>query len=408
MNTRKLLVLDTAFSYEAVIERNLTESILCRDLDGFFSKVFSVHPFATLVTSDRWGRKYGSPDCYYLSERHTLIEGKFQRFPILSYFRPLNFALAQLDIYLYLLRLIREEGISFIRAGDALYLGVFGYFLSLLSGAKLVVRVGSNNEKIREVTGGCVMPRLFYSPRLERAVERFVLTRADLVVAANGDNLQFAINSGAAVEKSTIFRYGNLLDKRHFIEPSARASASDEFLHSRFILCIARLESVKRVGDVIRVLAELVKRGHDVRGLLVGDGSERVQLELLATSLSVMDRVIFCGNRDQEWLSRIIPMAALVVSPHTGRALCEVALGGAPIVAYDIDWQSEIVETGETGELVPFGDVMALVDAAERLLLDREYSRSLGLKARDRALRMMDRDRLDDHERLEYAKLFIR
>ena len=37
----------------------------------------------------------------------------------------------------------------------------------------------------------------------------------------------------------------------------------------------------------------------------------------------------------------------------TGRALAEAALGGVPIVAYDIDWHSEAVETGVTGELVP-------------------------------------------------------
>ncbi len=408
MNTRKLLVLDTAFAYEAIIERDLTDSILCRDLDGFFSKVFSVHPFATLVTSVRWGQKYGPPNRYDLSERHTVIEGKFQRYSILSHVRSLNFILAQLDIFFYLLKLVREEGISIIRVGDPLYLGVFGYFLSLISGAKLVVRVGSNNQKIREVTGRCIMPRLFFFPQLERAVERFVLTRADLVAAANRDNLQFAIHSGASVERSTIFRYGNLLDRRHFTEPSTRASASEKFLQNPFVLCIARLERVKKVDDMIRVIAELVKRGHDVRGVLVGDGGERVQLELLSTSLSLKDRIIFCGNRDQEWLARVIPMAALVVSPHTGRALCEAALGGAPIAAYDVDWQSEIVETAETGELVPFGDVMALADASERLLLNREYSRSLGFRARARALRMMDRDRLNDHERIEYGKLLRR
>ena len=52
--SRKLLVIDTSFSLEAIKERGLEYSVRCRDLDGFFRHVWSVHPFSSLVTSDAW------------------------------------------------------------------------------------------------------------------------------------------------------------------------------------------------------------------------------------------------------------------------------------------------------------------------------------------------------------------
>jgi glycosyltransferase involved in cell wall biosynthesis len=406
-STPKLLVLDTAFSYEAIVQRMLFDSILCRDLDGFFTKVFSVHPFSSLVTSSEWGRSYGPPDLFVLSNSHIIIEGKFQRYKFLRSFTILNFVIAQVEVFIYLFRLIRTEKIAIIRAGDPLYLGVLGFLLCRFTNAKLVVRVGSNNDMMREITHQCVMPKLFKYPYIERLVERFILKRANLVAAANRDNLDFSIRRGAKKEQATIFRYGNLIDKRHFTDPLSRSPILDTYLRGLFALCIARHEKVKKVGDIILALAEIRQCGHDIRAVLVGDGSERGELERLASKLGVRDFIEFCGNRDQEWLSRVIPMAAVVISPHTGRALGEAALGAAPIVAYDVDWQSEIIESGQTGELVPFGDIKALAEATIKLIVNRSYARFLGTRVRERALSMLDREALNSHERTEYGKLLV-
>ena len=125
----------------------------------------------------------------------------------------------------------------------------------------------------------------------------------------------------------------------------------------------------------------------------------------LAKSLGVFEDIIFCGNKDQEWIANIIPEATVVLSPHTGRALTEVALGGAPIVAYDIDWQSEIIESGFTGELIGFGDSQAFANATIKLLNNRVYARELGSNVREKVLKMMDPFTLNEHERDQYNKL---
>jgi glycosyltransferase involved in cell wall biosynthesis len=410
---RRLLVLDSAYALEAIRDRRLERSVTCRDLDGFFDHVWSVHPFATLVTSERWSPREGAAREHRLAERHTVIEGCVGRWRALRFFPPLNFVAAQLALIVQLVALIRRERIDVIRAGDPLYLGLLGLILSRLCGVPLLVRVGGNHDKVFEITGRPMMPRLFHSRRVEKRLERLVLSRADLVAGANEDNLAFARSNGASADRSTLFRYGNLIDPRHFVAPASRPEGESLLLEigvgpGRFLLYVGRLEPVKQPDHVLRVLAELRRRGHQLDAVLVGDGSMWAQLRALSRELGVEDRVHLCGVRNQEWLSRVAPLAALAISPHTGRALAEVGLAAVPIVAYDVDWQGEVIKPGATGELVEHGDWMAMAAAADALLRDPVRAQRLGRALREMMRAMMDPAALDRHERASYAAMIDR
>lgn len=409
--SRRLLVLDTSYSLEAIRLKQLEASVFCRDLSGYFSRVWSVHPFATLVTSDAWSPRYGEPETTILSERHTFIEGKVGRFKALAEWHVLNFVLAQIQLLSRLVRLARSERISAVRAGDPLVLGLYGWAISRICGIPFVVRVGGNNEKVRRDTGRPLMPRLLRYAAVERAIERFVLGRAHLVAAANEDNLQYALSMGARVDRSTVFRYGNLIHPIHFTAPADRRHP-DELLASlgmaspRYALYIGRLERVKMPDHVVRALALIVADGCDMSLILVGAGSMQSELAHLAESLGVSGRVLFAGERDQQTLAALIPHAQVVLSPHTGRALTEAALGAAPVVAYDIDWQGELIRSGVTGALVPNGDVHAMARAALEFLSHPDQARQQGSRLREATLVMMDPSRLEEHERSHYEHLF--
>lgn len=405
----KLLVIETDYTLEGIRNRQIEQSVLCRDLDGFFSHVWSVHPFATLVTSEGWAPRYGPPTVHEIAARHTFIEGKVGRFAWLRGIFLLNFVVGQVDLFFRLRRLIRRENIRVIRASSPLYVGLFGLALARTTNIPLVIRVGSNHDKFFETTGQPVQPRLMRSRRFEKIVERFVFRRADLVAGANQDNLEFALANGARPDRSTLFRYGNLVDRRHFTEPAER-KASDVLKAlgvepGKFLLYVGRLEPIKQPEDVIATLAHVRRDGFDVKAVLAGDGSLRDKLLELARNLGVGDSVILPGDVDQGRLSILYPAAAAIISPHTGRALSEAALGGAPVVAYDVDWQSEIVETDKTGILVPHGNRQALGEAASKLLADPEYAKQLGRYIRERALKMLNQEELDEHERASYRRL---
>ena len=237
-----------------------------------------------------------------------------------------------------------------------------------------------------------------------------MLERADLVAAVNQDNLNFALASGARPEKSTLFRYGNMINRQHFSEPSERSDGSGLLRElgvepHQFLLYAGRFESVKRPHDVVSAFARVRAIGHNVKLIMAGDGSLREKLSEQVRELGVENQTIFCGNKDQEWLVSLMPLAAAVLSPHTGLALLEVALGECPIVAYDVDWQSELVESGVTGELVPFQAWEEMAEGVHRFLADSSYARSMGEAVRKRALKMMDPSMLNQHERNTYIKL---
>ena len=412
----KLLVLDGAYTLEAVRQRGQEAQVLYRDLDCFFEHVWSVHPFASLLTSEEWSPRYGKPQTHQLSPRHTFIEGKVGRFTWLKAIFPLNFLISQIDLFLRLRRLIRRERISAIRAPDPLYVGLFGLALARSTGIPLVVRVGANNDELRRFTGKPVNPRLLRTQRLEEAVERFVLSRADLVAGANQDNLDFALAHGARRERSTLFRYGNLIDPRHFVDPAKRPSNAELLAelgleHQQFIINVGRLAdtaSVKHPEDVLQVLKFLGEAGLAVKCVIVGDGPLRSRLLQLAEELGVGDRLIMAGSRSQEWLAGVFPSAAVNVCPHAGRALSEGALAAVPTVAYDVDWQRELIETGKTGMLVEYRDVTGMANATKWLLENRDEAAALGRNLRARALEMLDPERLTAHEREEYRSLLAR
>ncbi len=409
----KLLVLDTSYSLEDITKRGIMNSVTCRDLDGYFKHVYTVHPFASIVTTPEWAKKYGKPDWHLLNEAHTFIEGKIGRFAFLKWIFPLNFLISQVGLLLSLKRLIKKEKINVIRVGDMLYLGLFGWFLSRLCKIPFVVRVGGNHDKVFESTGQPIQKRLFLTRSIEKKVERFVLKRADLVAGANQDNLNFALANGARKETSTIFRYGNLLFKDHFSVPEKRKEGESLLQElgikpNFFLLYIGRLEKVKHPDHVLQALAAVRKDGHDVKALMVGGGTMTDELKLLAADLNVQNQVVFAGNKNQEWLCRIIPLASVVLSPHTGRPLSEAALGIVPIVAYDIDWQGELIENEVTGLLVPYPDLLKFCEATGRYLNDKEFSVKMANALRVKAMDMLDPEKLNAHELSEYEALHNR
>jgi glycosyltransferase involved in cell wall biosynthesis len=213
----------------------------------------------------------------------------------------------------------------------------------------------------------------------------------------NQDNLNFILQKGIPFRKISIFRISNFIHKSHFIPPGERSDNPKDFLEfdtdkCEILLCISRLEKLKHVDHVILVVKHLSDRGRNVIALMVGDGSYRNNLVLMANQLGIVEKIKFCGNRDQEWISRVVPKVDVSISPLTGRALLETALGGAPTVAYDIDWHSEIIISNETGILVPYLDHVKMADSVEFLLNNPTLADALGKNLRNHALQNFNPD----------------
>jgi ubiquinone biosynthesis O-methyltransferase len=392
-------------------QRQLQQALDSRRLGGYFSRVISVHPLAGVFEAgdDRFGR----PIVTRIDDAQIFVEGRLGRTRWLKAVGPVNFLLAQVDLLNQLIRMSREAGISVVRVGDPYYLGIMGWLLAKRLDRPLAIRVPFRYDEIRRITGRATMPRLFRFGWVEKAIERFIFPRCDLIAGANEDNMRYAIENGGRAEVATVFRYGNLLHSCHWVEPRNRPSADADLEElglrgTVFVATVARLEPMKRVEDTIRIVAELVRRGCDIHALIIGDGSLRAALEEDSRARGLQRRIVFAGERKQEWIARVLPHAAAILSPHMGRALVEAALGAVPIVAFDYDWQREVVSDDETGYLVANGDWMRMADCTQSLLSDPARARAMGANARAKVSIMMDPARLMHHEQATYSSLLER
>ena len=147
---------------------------------------------------------------------------------------------------------------------------------------------------------------------------------------------------------------------------------------------LGRLKRYKGVHYVIQAFARL---GHPTALLeIAGAGDYRSALERLATSLDLHDRVRFLGRiPEAEKLALLRRAWGLVLaSPKEGWGITnlEAAACGTPVVASDSPGIRESVRHGETGFLVPHGDVAAMAETMRTMAASPSLVHRLGERAR--------------------------
>jgi len=148
---------------------------------------------------------------------------------------------------------------------------------------------------------------------------------------------------------------------------------------------LGRLKRYKRVDLIIRAFHALALP--NARLEIAGAGDDRPRLEQLTASLDLSTRVTFLGRiSEEEKLDLLRRSWALVfTSPKEGWGITnlEAAACGTPVVASNSPGIRESVRDGETGFLVPHGDVAALAVSMRTLATSIGTVTSLGAKARE-------------------------
>jgi len=160
----------------------------------------------------------------------------------------------------------------------------------------------------------------------------------------------------------------------------------------------------KGLKDLIDVFHRLWECHTNVRLTMVGDGSQRQELETYAQSLPCSDQIRFLGFQPDR-----IPIMHefdlfLMTSRLEGipRCMMEAMAIGIPVAAYDIPGVDELVTHGKTGSLAPLGDVDMLSSECETLLLDAAQRQHLADNARNMIEETYSAARMAD----EYMALF--
>lgn len=171
------------------------------------------------------------------------------------------------------------------------------------------------------------------------------------------------------------------------VEPARPAGVADGV---PLLLHVGRLAPVKGQRELIEALALLERR--DAVAVLAGidlerGGAYRRELEARAGVLGLAGRVVFAGYRED--VPALLAGADLFVLPSHDEGLpltvLEAMAAGKPVVASAAGGTTEAVIDGQTGLLVPPGDVGSLAGALDALLADPERARALGEAGRRRA-----------------------
>lgn len=161
-------------------------------------------------------------------------------------------------------------------------------------------------------------------------------------------------------------------------------AAADRF-DTPTILYLGRLKRYKRVDLPIRALAALRARGTAARLIVAGTGDHEAALRALRDELGLGDAVEFRGFVPEEEKLTLFRRSwvHVLTSPKEGWGITnlEAAACGTPTVASDSPGLRDSVVDGQTGFLVPHGDVPALAGRLEQVLKDPARRDELGRNA---------------------------
>lgn len=246
-----------------------------------------------------------------------------------------------------------------------------------------------------------------YDPLLRR-----VLDRVDRVIASSPNMVEHSPYLARVADKCRVVPFG--IHTERFAETPAllaraadlRATATPSHGDRPLVLFVGRLIYYKGVDVLVRAMARV-----DADLVLVGQGPLRSDLETLASSLGIGERVQFLDPVDAEDLvawyhaADVFCLPSVARSEAFGLVQLEAHSSGTPVVSTALTTGVPFVnQHGITGLVVPPGDERALAGALASLVTDEALRHKLGRQARERAFaefsipRMVERTLAVYHE----------
>ncbi|MEM1268603.1 MAG: glycosyltransferase family 4 protein [Bacteroidota bacterium] len=211
---------------------------------------------------------------------------------------------------------------------------------------------------------------------LGKLAERWTARKGQPIIVVADAQKRLGLDANVAPEEQLHVIHNGIADHDARATPGAERDVME-------VVMVARFQEPKNHADPLRVLAQSDAGLHVT---FVGDGAKEEAMHTFARSSGVQDRVTFAG-----YSSDVIPFLTraqvfMLISDSEGfpLSILEGMRAGLPVVASDVGGIGEAVVEGETGFLVPAGDVDLLRKRLEQLAADPALRKRMGEAGRAR------------------------
>jgi glycosyltransferase involved in cell wall biosynthesis len=219
-------------------------------------------------------------------------------------------------------------------------------------------------------------------------IHRLTLRRTSRVIAVSE-----AVASGLRAQNifapDKIVTIHNGIDVKRFGRKSGPGVPSVSATGRIRVGMVGHLAPIKGQEEFIRAAAIICRTRDDVDFVIAGedkshDGENRTSIEKLIRDLGLSGRVQLVGWIDD--VAQLLATLDLFVSPARsepfGLSIVEAMAAGVPVIATASEGAREIIDAGESGRLVPIGEVEGLAGAIVELLADANERDRLASNAR--------------------------
>ncbi len=286
------------------------------------------------------------------------------------------------------------------------------------------IRVVHSCERPREVLYNLALGRLCQTKSVLHVhikwaagydrLPRYGVSHADGVVSISDFVTKSVYAQG---RKGPVFTVHNGIDPAPFL---ARYSVADVRAqlgiasNAEVILSVARLFEGKGQRELIRAFERVAEERPRAHLVIVGEDaphlqgkSFRAELESLASTLALTERITFTGQRSDipELMAACDVFALPSFEEPFGLVYLEAMASAKPVVSLTDGGTPEVVVHGETGLLSPPWDVPRLAEHLTQLLADEACAKRMGNAGRERVLSLFTASAMTERIASVYEQL---
>lgn len=316
-----------------------------------------------------------------------------ETYPLFHQYQPYSLALSTIIV-----NIAQSQGLDLLHVHYAIPHAYAAYF------AKQMLKEKGINLPVITTLHGTDITLVGNHPAYKPAVE-FSINHSDKVTSVS-ESLKKETFEFFSIHKD-IEVIPNFIDNQQFIKDEncgcRRQMAPDE---EKIIIHVSNLRKVKRVEDVIQVFYRIQKEVSS-RLIIVGEGPEWENANRLIDELGITHKVKNLGKISD--LQNVLCSSDLFLLPSEkesfGLAALEAMAASVPVISSNAGGIPEVNIDGETGFVLPVGDVEGMAEKAIMLLKDPQKFQEFRRNAKQQAMKFDEKNIIPMYEELYYSVL---